>query len=118
MQSCGAAADRPGGPLVPGAIAAAAGGWARRPRSARPVPSPRSVMRRAQSTSPPMTGHAMVVLLAGRGAAPALAMYVLPPTPATKYAPAPPVTALASAPALLSTLSSFRSAFMPGLGRK
>ena len=106
------------GLLVPGAIAAAPGGWAERPRSTRRVPALRSRMRGAPSPLPPKTGHVMVVCLAGRGAAPALALCMLPSAPAPACAPAPPTAALASAPALLSILSSFWSAFAPGSGRK
>ena len=117
-QSHASEAARPVGPLVPGAIAAAPGGWAGRPRADRLVPAPRYGMRRAPSSLPPTTGHSMVVCLSGRGPAPVLASCVLPSSPASAGTPASPAAVLASAPALFSTLSSFRYAFALGSGRK
>ena len=116
LQSHASALDRPGGPLVPRAIADAIGGWAGRPRAACPVPAPRYVIWRDLSPFPPRTGHAMAVCLVGRGPAPTLAPCVIPSLPATVCAPTPPASALASDPTLLSALSSFCSTFAQARG--
>ena len=121
FESRALAAARSGGMLVPVAVEVAPKGWAGRSRGARPVPAPRPGMRKSPLPSPPMVGHTMIICIASRRPAPALALCETfygssAPTPACD--PAPPATAPASALALLSTLSSFRSAFAPASGRK
>ena len=89
-QSLASAAGCPGGPLVLVAIAAAPGGWARRPISACPVTAPRSGMWRALSRLPPTMGHIIFVCFSRRGPAPALAPCVIPSALVPTCAPAPP----------------------------
>ena len=52
-ESHASAVARPGGPLVPGAVAEAPKGWAGRPRAARPVLDPQPGMRKALLPPPP-----------------------------------------------------------------